>query len=179
MVSFTDQDSISILSILESYRISGDRSFVNEGLSVQILPYVLESIPKQTLIAYMSQSKISYLKVVNFVLYKYASNETIMKTQDAIKNLQKLPNQRASDSADYVRSRTNHCCIPYGPLNQIEIFIHVITHQIPEQTTSYWYHNPDIVLESLARFSNGLHYDIVTDTDENDSNSNSHYKRCR
>lgn len=179
MVSFTGRDSISILSFLKSYKISCDHFFVNEDLSVQMLPYVLESSPKQMLIAYMRQRNVSYPKFVNFLLYKYASNETIMKIQDAIKNLQQLPNERASDFADYVLSRTKRCCSAYGPINQIEIFIHGIAHHIREHTTRYCSDHPDIYFESLARFCNGLHYSITTDSNYNSSSSNRHYKPSR
>lgn len=48
----------------------------------------------------MHHHVVSYPRVINFVLDKYASKETIMQTQDAIKNLKQLPNQRSSDFAD-------------------------------------------------------------------------------
>lgn len=81
----------------------------------------MESSPKQTLIVYMRQRNVSYPRVINFLLYKYARNETIMKTQNAINNLQQLRNQCASNFADYVRPRTHHCGSVNGPINQIDI----------------------------------------------------------
>lgn len=107
MVSFTGRDSISLLSFLESYYTSCDHSHFNEGHSIHILPYVIEVNPKQTVTAYMRHRSVSYPDVFNFLLDKYASNETIIQTQDAIKNLQQLPNQCASDFDDYIRSRNN------------------------------------------------------------------------
>lgn len=114
MVSFTIRDSISILSFLESYNTSCDHSHVNEGLAIQILPYVLGASPKQTLIAYMRHHFVSYPKAI--------SNETIIQTQDVVKKLHQLPNKRASDFAYYIPSQTNRCDSAYRPINQIDIF---------------------------------------------------------
>lgn len=108
----------------------------------------------------MRHHVVSYMKVVDFLLEKYTSNETINQTQDWIKKLQQPPNQRASDFANYILSRTNHCGSAYRQINKIEIFIHGIAHQIREQTTGYWSDHPDIDLQSLDRFANGPQYAI-------------------
>lgn len=105
MVSFTGCDSTSILSLLESYKMSYECSDIIEGLGIQILPYFLKASPNQMLIAYMRHWIVSYPKFINFLLDKYASNETIIQTPNEINNLQKLQNRRASDFADFIRSR--------------------------------------------------------------------------
>lgn len=118
----------------------------------------------------MRQRVVSYPKVLNLLLEMYANNEAIIKTQDAIKNLQKRPNQRASDFANCIRSRTDRCRIAHGQVNQIEIFIHGIKPQVRKRTTSYWSDHPVIDLELLARFTNGFHYAIYPDEKDNNSN---------
>lgn len=135
MVAFTERDSLLIFSFLKSYKHSSDHSHVNEGRAKQILPYVLRANPKQKLIAHMPQRSVSRPNILNVLVAEYASNETIIQTQDEIKNLQQLPIQRASDFAYYIRSRTSLCGSTYGPINQIDIFIKSIAHQIREQTT--------------------------------------------
>lgn len=115
---------------------------------------------------------VSYPKAIKALLDKYASNESIIQTQDAIKNLKKWSNQRTPNFADLIRSRTNWCGSAYGQINQIEIFIHVIAHQIREQTTSYWSDHRDIDIESLPSFANGLHYAIYPNANDKNSNSN-------
>lgn len=60
----------------------------------------------------------------------------------------------------------------YGVVNQIEIFIHGIAHQIRNKTTWYWSYHPDIDLESLSGFANGLHYAIYRDKNDKISNYN-------
>lgn len=116
----------------------------------------------------MGHCVVSYPDVINFLLDKCSRNETIFQTQDGVKNLQNLSNQRASDFDDYIRSETKRCGSAYRPVNRIEIFTHGIAHQIHEQTTRYWPDYPDIDLDPLARFANGLHYAIYQDA--NDSN---------
>lgn len=76
----------------------------------------------------MCQRIVSYPRVVNFLLNKYASNDTTIYTKDAIKNLQKRPKQRAYDFADYTFSRTNHYGSAYVPIIKIKIFTGGITH---------------------------------------------------
>lgn len=82
--------------------------------------------------------------------------EKVIQTPEEIKNLQQLPNQLASDFADYIWSRPNQCASTYGPNNEIQILIYGIAYQIREQTTRYWSDHPGIDLEFLASFANGL-----------------------
>lgn len=80
---------------------------------------------------------VSYPKVVKFPLDKYASNETIIQTQDAIKNIPQLTNQRTLDFTDYICSQTNRCGSAYRPTNKLEIIIHSIAHRVSEQNPLY------------------------------------------
>lgn len=98
-------------------KTSCDHSYISEGLAIQILPYVLDASPKQTIIAYMRHHIVSYPKVIHFLPRKYASKEKIIQTQDAIKNIRQLPNKRASNFADYIFSRFNSCSIANGSIN--------------------------------------------------------------
>lgn len=78
MLSFTGRDSISTASFLESYKTSRDHSYVNERLAIQIQQYGHKAIPKQSLIAYIRHRGVSCPKVINFLLDKYPSKETII-----------------------------------------------------------------------------------------------------
>lgn len=175
VVCYTSPESICILSFLESYKTCCDHTHVNEGLAIQILPYILEGGPKQTFFAHILHRVVSYPKVINVLLDKYTSNEKIIQTQDAIKNLRKLHSQRASDFGDYIRSRTKRCGSAYGPIKQIEIFIHGIGRKIREHTNRYCSYHPDIDLESLVRFASALHYADGPDAKDKTSNSNLGY----
>lgn len=123
MISIMGRDPIAILTFLETYKTSCDNTCVEEGLEVQILPYVLDGQPKFTHINYRRQPQITYPKTINFLLTNYATNETIIQNVDTIKNMSPLPNQHASDFADYVRYRTNRCERVYQPIHQIEFFL--------------------------------------------------------
>lgn len=84
---------------------------------MKILLYLLEGQPKLTLINYLRKTGITYPKTIKLSLNKCASNEKLLKTVDKINNFSQPPNQRASDFAHYVRSRTNRCYYAYGPIH--------------------------------------------------------------
>lgn len=102
VISFTGSDPIAILAFLESCKTSCNHNHVNEVLTMQILPYGLEGQPKLTLINYLRQPGITYQKTINFLLTKYARNETILQTVDTINT---CPNSPTSVSP---MSQTTH-----------------------------------------------------------------------
>lgn len=100
IMRFTWLDLVSINSFLEPYKTSCHHSHVNEGLNIQIVTYVLEASPRQTLISCMRYRVFSYPKVISFPLDKYASIKSIIQMEDTIENLQQLSKQSASDFTD-------------------------------------------------------------------------------
>lgn len=77
MLGFTGRDPISISAFLDSYKTSCYHFRINEGLTKQIFPYVIDGNQKMTVHNNLRQPNITYSKMINFLHTKYDSKDTI------------------------------------------------------------------------------------------------------
>lgn len=128
MVSFNYHDTVLIFSPLESYKTPFNYSYVNEGLAVPILPYLLEALLKQKLVAYIHHLMVPYPTAINSILDVNSRNQTI--NQNTVLNYESA---ETSQSVCILLCRLHpfpnqHCGSAQRPINKIRIFIHGIIH---------------------------------------------------
>ena len=101
---------------------------------------------KQQISAYLNRSDVSksYLKVINYLLQKYASNELILQTEDRISNMIQKQAQNPSVWIDYVTQLTSKCGFVYGKKASIEVFNHVLDSGMSEHIRSNYASSPGI-----------------------------------